>query len=468
MRAILLLFLLIPAMAKAQFFAPAYGNAVSKNNLMVDYDFSNANTYAGSGTTVNNLTGKSAPAYFYNSPAFIKDPGYLKFTSASAQYMVLGDFKTYYPATSSTTRSGVFTVSLWFNPTTLNGIVLTDLNSSTINGGYHTADIEMVNGYLKFSVWPRTSILTTASTVSLNTWHHVVLAYTGTDVKAYVDNIAVGTATYTREGPAMGTGSQYFGIAAYDITHMGSASYGNFLLADFKFYASALSAGEVSNLYNAEKTNYSLVFMLDPMYAASYPGSGSVWYDISGGNQSSTNTANVTYNTAAGGSMYFNGSGYSDFSFNLNGASTLTVELWAYPTSLTNGMFFGFYAYDVYLVSNLLGYNTSAGDLYGLNTTQTSGFANTWRHYVFVMREGGVTNNKIYVNGVLQSLAQQLGTPSNATAVFNAGAGRIGGWRINTNYTQQMYMSYFKIYNRELTQSEITNKFNASKTRHGY
>ncbi|MFM7019945.1 MAG: hypothetical protein ACKOXC_04000, partial [Aquirufa sp.] len=69
---------------------------------------------------------------------------------------------------------------------------------------------------------------------------------------------------------------------------------------------------------------------------------------------------------------------------------------------------------------------------------------------------------------VLQSLAQQQGTPSNVNAVFNSGSGRIGGWLINTNYTQQMYMTTFKIYNRELSQTEITNKFNASKSRYGY
>lgn len=38
---------------------------------------------------------------------------------------------------------------------------------------------------------------------------------------------------------------------------------------------------------------------------------------------------------------------------------------------------------------------------------------------------------------------------------------------INENYLQSMYLTKFKIYNRELTQAEITAKFNKDKARHG-
>jgi hypothetical protein len=141
--------------------------------------------------------------------------------------------------------------------------------------------------------------------------------------------------------------------------------------------------------------------------------------------------------------------------------------MWAYPTALNGGMFFGFYTYDVFTGNGGLGFNTAAGDLYGLTSTQTSGFINNWKHYVFVMKSGSVTSNKIYVNGVQQSLSQVFGTPSNADATFNGGIGRIGSWAINTNYLQSMYLTKFKIYNRELTQAEITAKFNKDKARHG-
>ena len=470
---ILILFLLIPSVMLAQFYSPSYGGNVTRNNLIAAYDFSNSSSYPGTGTTVYNTTGKSIPATLAGSPTYFADPGYVKFLPANGNYMMVGDLRTYYPQVTSTTRSGVFTMSLWFNPTLANGVVVSDLNSTVVAGGYHTTDIEMVAGYLKFSVWPKNSVISTSSAVTLNAWHHVVLVYTGNQVKAYLDNALVGTASYTRDGPAMGslTSPQYFGVGAYDnVTNMGSGGWGHFLLADFKFYNSALGSAEINSIYQQEKTNYDLVYFLDAANTNSYPGSGLNWYDISGAGKTATNsaTANVYYNAASGGNMYYNGSGYTNFSFDLNGANTLTIEMWVYPVNLTNGMFFGFYTYDIYANSGALGYNTSAGDIYGMNSTQTSGYANTWRHYVFVMNSSSVTSNKIYVNGVQQSLAQIQGTPSSANISFNNGVGRIASWTINTNYMQQMYLTKFKIYDRELTQTEITAKFNKDKARYGY
>lgn len=458
------IFFMVSLSLQAQFFAPVYPNSVAKNNLIVDYDFQNPTSYAGTGTSVASANGKNVPATLGGSPTFHADPGYVQFKAASANYLLIGDLRTFYPPVTTSTRSGVFTISLWFNPTLANGNVVTDLNSTSINGGYHTTDIEMVGGVLKFSVWPKPSIIT-SGTITLNTWHHVVLVYTGTKLNAYVDNTLVGSATYTRDGPAMGslTSGQYFGIGAADGTNMGSGAYGSFLLGDVKFYASALSAKDVSNLYLAEEPNYDLLFMVDgSKNIATYP-------DLAGLATTATNRAGVSYNVAAGGSLYFNGttSGYTDFTFPLNGATTLTVEMWVYPTAFSGGMFFGFYNYDIYTYNNAIGFNTAASDVYGLTATQASGCLNTWKHYVFVMKEGSVTNNKIYLNGVNQSLSQILGTPNNANASFTNGVGRIGSWGINTNYIQPMYVTKFKVYDRELTQAEISAKFNKDKARHG-
>jgi len=472
MMRILFIFLLIPSVLLAQFYSPSYGGNIMRNNLIAAYNFNNASSYPGSGTTVNNTTGKTIPATLSGTTTYFSDPGYIKFQAANANYMMLGDFKSYYPPVSSSTRSGVFSLSLWVNITANNGVIVADLNSTVVAGGYHTTDIEMVGGFMKFSVWPRTTYITTASTVTLNAWHHVVLTYTGNQVRAYLDNALVGTATYNRSGPHMGslTDSQYFALGAYDsVTNMGSGAYGSFLLADVKYYASAMGDADVNLLYQQEKSNYDLVFFLDAGNSASYPGSGATWYDISGNAKSGDIGSGMTYNVAASGSMYFNGAStaYSNFSCNLNGTSTVTVEMWVYPTYLAGGMFFGFYRYDVFTTGGGLGYNTAGGDLYGLNSTQTSGFVNTWKHYVFVMNAGSVTSNKIYVNGVSQSLALRTGTIQTANTNFNGGIGRIACWANDNAYMQQMYMTKFKIYDRELTQAEITNNFNKDKARHG-
>ena len=450
----------------AQFFGPVYPNAISKNNLIVDYNFQNSSSYTGTGTSVASTTGVNLPATLAGSPVFLPDPGYVKFAGSNSQYLMMGDFKNYYPKVTASTRTGVFTISLWFNPTTLNGVVMADLNSTVVAGGYHTTDIEMVNGYLKFSVWPKTGIITTSTTVSLNNWHHVVFTYTGSGIAAYLDGSLINTSSYTRDGPAMSslTSPQYFAMAGYDNqTNMGSGAAGSFLLGDVKYFASSISASEVRQIYLAEEPNYDLLYMVDgSKNVATYP-------DISGLATTTINRAGATYYATASGSIYYNGSatGYTDFTFPLNGATTITVEMWVYPTALSGGMFFGFYNYDIYTYNNAIGYNTAAGDVYGLTATQASGCLNNWKHYVFVMKEGSLTNNKIYLNGVNQALTQILGSPSNANASFTNGVGRIGSWGINVNYPQTMYITKFKVYNRELTQAEINTKFNQDKARHG-
>mgnify|MGYP002128989463 FL=1 len=463
------IFFLLSHLVQAQFFAPAYPNSISKNNLIVNYDFANPTSYSGTGTSVASTNGTNLPATLSSSPVYYKDPGYLKFNAANSQYMLMGDFKNYYPPVSSSNRSGVFTISLWFNPTAANGVVLSDLNSTTINGGYHTSDIEMVGGYLKFSVWQKNVIITTASTVSLNTWHHVVLTYTGNSVVAYLDGALINTATYTRDGPAMAslTTSQYFALAATDGTHMGSGAYGSFLLADVKWYAASLSAAEVYQLYLDEAPEYDLVLMLDASKNyLSYPGTGTTWNDVSGNAKTATNAAGVSYSTSGNGIMYYNGTttGYTDFNFTLGSATTLSFEMWVYPTVLTNSMFFGFNLYDVYANAGSLGFNSSMGDNYGLTASQVSslGLLNNWNHYVFVMNSGSYLQNKIYINGVRQTLTQIQGSQNTSTVNFNGGVGRIASWIYSTNFMQNMYLSKFKVYRRELTQSEITSKYNSS------
>jgi hypothetical protein len=423
---------------------------------------------------VASANGKNVPATLNGtSPTFFADPGYVRFLPANNNYLMVGDLKNFYPQVTSATRSGVFTLSLWFNPTGLNGVLASDLWSSSINTGYHTTDIEMVNGNLYFAVWPRSTYIYTATAVSLNTWHHVVLTYTGSKVIAYLDGALVGSATYTRVGPAMGslTDSQYFGIGATDGTNFGSGAYGNFLLGNVKFYASSLSAADINQIYRDEKTKYDLSFLLDAGNASSYPGSGTNWFDISGAGKTATNGAGTTYNAAGGGSMYYNGTatGLTNFTFDVNSATTITIEMWVKWNASMNGMFLGFNTYDVWTYNGGLGYNSGNSDLYGISATQATnlGLLGNWRHYIFVMNSGSYLNNKIYINGLSQTMTQIAASQLASSVNFNSGLGTIGQWRASTSFPNQMYVSKFKIYNRELTQAEITAKFNKDKVRHG-
>jgi hypothetical protein len=62
-------------------------------------------------------------------------------------------------------------------------------------------------------------------------------------------------------------------------------------------------------------------------------------------------------------------------------------------------------------------------------------------------------------------MSQISGTFGSVNSNFNSGNGRISSWRNDLNWTMDMNVANFKIYNRELTQQEITNNFNANKSR---
>lgn len=217
-------------------------------------------------------------------------------------------------------------------------------------------------------------------------------------------------------------------------------------------------------------SNSGLVLHLDAGNTASYSGSGTAWNDLSG-NGSNVTLTNTTFSSANGGSIVFNGTNsYANFNANIGSTSAVTVEMWVKTNSLkapTGAMYFGFNMYDAWTANGNIGYNTAGGDHYGFPSSKVDyyGIEGAWRHLVFVMHAGAKTNNKIYVNGESQILSQIQGTFSALNSNFNSGAGRISSWLYDQNWLINMNLANFKIYNRELTQQEITNNFNANKSK---
>ncbi|MBP6754872.1 MAG: hypothetical protein KA210_01895 [Bacteroidia bacterium] len=218
-------------------------------------------------------------------------------------------------------------------------------------------------------------------------------------------------------------------------------------------------------------SNSGLILHLDAGNPLSYSGSGTSWNDLSG-NGSNVTLTSSTYNNANGGSIFFDGiSSYANFNANIGSTNTVTIDMWVKTNSLNapNGsMYFGFGLYDIWTKGGNIGFNTSGGDLFGLTSTRVEnlGIEGAWKHLVFVLNVGSTNSNKIYVNAINQSSLSQVYTGFNsANANFNSGAGRISGWRNDSNWLMNLNVASFKIYNRELSQQEITNNFNASKQR---
>jgi hypothetical protein len=215
-----------------------------------------------------------------------------------------------------------------------------------------------------------------------------------------------------------------------------------------------------------------LILNLDSGKSNSYSGVGNTIYDLSGFGNTGTLTNSPTFSGLNGGAIVFDGVD-DNIPFTIsNFNNILSIEIWMKMKSFTAGhMPFGFYGYDVFAYQGALGFNTTIGDLYGLTSTQVTnlGLLNQWKHYIFEMRSDVVyTNNTIYVNGEIQTLSQVFGGgESFSWRNFNNGFGKIGGWLLNNAWNQPMDLGSFRIYNRALTQQEILQNYNATKSRFG-
>lgn len=216
-----------------------------------------------------------------------------------------------------------------------------------------------------------------------------------------------------------------------------------------------------------------MVLNLDSGFSVSYPTSGTTIYDISSGNNNATLVNGISFNPNGssfdgGGSLTFDGVDDRVDFYAPNLSGTASVEMWCkIGSDYSNRMFMGWQYYDVYTAGGSIGYNTGNGDVYGISqsTVNSLGIVNEWAHYIFEFRSDvAYTNNKIYVNGVSQTLSQQYSGEASGNRNFNSGYGKIATWG-GGGYNMIMECAVFRVYNRSLTQSEITQNYNAQKGR---
>ena len=231
-------------MSFAQIGLPIQTSLLPKNNLVVNYDFSKSTGYTRGSTAVSNIAGTaSGNALLVNAPIFMNSLGLIMLNGTN-QYLMSPNLRTYFKVLNATVQKS-FTMSLWIYPTSLNGVVISEHDSQTLNSGYYTSNIELVNGAVRYKVYNSTTIESTP--ISLNQWYHIAMVYDGTSVKAYLNGILQGTQIYDRLMP---TSTQYYGIGSQTNTNMGSGVYGNFHLAQFKLHNLPLTDFEIQKEYD--------------------------------------------------------------------------------------------------------------------------------------------------------------------------------------------------------------------------
>ena len=213
-----------------------------------------------------------------------------------------------------------------------------------------------------------------------------------------------------------------------------------------------------------------LVLFLDANNTNSYPGSGTSWYDLSGNGNTGTLTNGPTFNSANGGSIVFDG---SDDYVNISNASILnngsqTINIWFLYTSIPgNGVSvmgkhdsLGSYSgYNMYLYAGSVGCqfkNGSGADVGSLGTVMS---ANTWTLITMKFTIGGTMT--IYKNGSKISTTS-LGSLSIVSQPLRIGRSVDTYWSALPGRVTSV-----QIYSRELSDDEIQQNFQATRTRFG-
>ncbi len=203
-----------------------------------------------------------------------------------------------------------------------------------------------------------------------------------------------------------------------------------------------------------------LIFCVDALDKHSYPGTGTTWTDVIGGNDGTFNSS-PSWNSSG----YFDFNGYrsthgNDSSLDLTSAITLSTWFNADDTSgfkcwmgkgqnLTYMMFF-----NGSKIRMRIGGNLAANAIDSASDYTTGTWANVVGTY-----DG--SNMKIYINGSLDQTKARSGTIPTNSANLGVGHDGAGGLIFDGKIAAS------SIYNRALTLSEVQQNFNAQRSRFG-
>ena len=237
--------------------------------------------------------------------------------------------------------------------------------------------------------------------------------------------------------------------------------------------------------YPAIVTN-GLVLNLDAGFTPSYPTTNTTWYDVSSGGNNGTLTNGPTYSLTNGGSIVFDGvDDYAvttqDQTPNLNITSSITLETWLKSTAVANSQHGdGVNSKGLSSDGNTGVYETlivSSGEInYPFFRVRIVSNTPTYfptnislslnQIYHFVSTYDGSTM-RIFINGV--EAGTGLSTSGNIET--NTQPLCIGVRLVHRNFGGDSFFSgnifTNRIYNRALSQLEITQNYNAQKGRFG-
>lgn len=207
---------------------------------------------------------------------------------------------------------------------------------------------------------------------------------------------------------------------------------------------------------------------LDAGNASSYPGTGTTWTDLSGYGNNFTLVNGPTYSTESGGAIVFDGTndhatGPASNAFGIT--ADATIEIIIKPTQAVGGSMFRFAANENIrgLFAHTPYFDGYYFDSAGQRIFFTDGTLINQNAY-FVFRRRAATSP--YREIIRNSVQRAADTNVLNTMTLNTTTVLLAAIPADAEYFKgNVYV--FRVYNRALTDAELTNNYNVDKARFG-
>jgi hypothetical protein len=223
--------------------------------------------------------------------------------------------------------------------------------------------------------------------------------------------------------------------------------------------------------YSPKIVTDGLVLCLDAANTKSYPGSGTVWTDLSKSRNNGTLTNGPTFNSSNIGSIVFDGTDDFVSSANITATSQISVEAWVYANSVGsyNGIVTQYSTGNPStsswiletLGSNAYFFIANGSNLYSGLISFSTGM---WTHLVGVYNGNLITIYKNGVAGTSTSITTSINVSTrkvNIGALYSSSGIEGGDGRWNGR------IASVKIYSKGLTSQEVLQNYNTTKSRFG-
>lgn len=199
-----------------------------------------------------------------------------------------------------------------------------------------------------------------------------------------------------------------------------------------------------------------LILCLDAANNHSYNGTGLIWYDLTSNLSNASLTGSITYSSSNYGGFQFSGASGSWGTGSINRGNTFSYNIWFKRLELSREQhLIEFYNTQFYVSSsNKLGV---ASWIAATALAGTTSIVNGQVYNATLTRDGNGAS--LYLNGILESSTNLSGSNPNVN-IYALGQFYNGG-----NYWFNGFIYSTQIYNRVLSQSEVTQNYNAMKSR---